>query len=247
MQLILKEKGNYSLGIKELDEAIGGIKKGSNIMLIGPSMCGKEVILNHAMQGGLTGIENAAIIVTTREPAMHMMERLKRNKSCSLLSKIGFVDCVSKSIQHEAVENGNIRIVISPADLTSIGVKISQFIQDFFVKRNIQKIQVHFNSLSIILMYSNTQTVFRFLHILTGRIKEMGALGIYVVDSGVHSQQTIATMKQLCDGIIEVKFENDRNFIRIVGLSSLPTSWFEYKIEGEKLEIIGKKTCSLDR
>ena len=72
----------------------------------------------------------------------------------------------------------------------------------------------------------------------------MGALGIYVVDSGVHSQQTITTLKQLCDGIIEVKFENDRNFIRIVGLSSLPTSWFEYKIEGEKLEIIGKKTCS---
>lgn len=243
MQLILKEKENYSLGIKELDEVIGGIKKGSNIMLIGPSMCGKEVILNHAMQGSLTGNENAAIIVTTREPAMHMMERFKRNKSC-LLSKIGFVDCVSKSIQHEAVENGNIRIVISPADLTNIGVKISQFIQDFFVRRNIKKIQLHFNSLSIILMYSNIQTVFRFLHILTGRIKEMGALGIYVVDSGVHSQQTIATLKQLCDGIIEVKFENDRNFIRIVGLSSLPTSWFEYKIEGEKLEIIGKKTCS---
>ncbi|MCE8423322.1 MAG: recombinase RecA, partial [Candidatus Methanoperedens sp.] len=76
--------------------------------------------------------------------------------------------------------------------------------------------------------------------ILTGRIKVMGALGIYVVDSGVHDLQTIATLKQLCDGIIEVKSENDRNLLRIVGLSTLPTSWYEYEIEEEKLKIIGK-------
>jgi ABC-type uncharacterized transport system YnjBCD ATPase subunit len=37
---------DYALGIKELDNAIGGIKKGSNIMLIGPPMSGKELILN---------------------------------------------------------------------------------------------------------------------------------------------------------------------------------------------------------
>ena len=31
----------YTIGIKELDDAIGGIKKGANIMLIGPPMSGK--------------------------------------------------------------------------------------------------------------------------------------------------------------------------------------------------------------
>ncbi len=35
---------DYTLGIKELDNAIGGIRKGSNIMLIGPSMSGREAI-----------------------------------------------------------------------------------------------------------------------------------------------------------------------------------------------------------
>lgn len=46
------------------------------------------------------------IIVNTQEAAMHRTERFKRNKSCLLSSKIGFMDCVSKTIEDEAVENG---------------------------------------------------------------------------------------------------------------------------------------------
>jgi KaiC/GvpD/RAD55 family RecA-like ATPase len=40
---------DYSIGIKELDDVIGGIRKGSNIMLIGPPMSPKEVILYNIM------------------------------------------------------------------------------------------------------------------------------------------------------------------------------------------------------
>ncbi|HMB46578.1 MAG TPA: recombinase RecA, partial [Candidatus Methanoperedens sp.] len=91
------------------------------------------------------------------------------------------------------------------------------------------------------LMYSNIQTVFRFLHVFTGRIKSIGGLGIYLIESGMHDEQAIATLKQLFDGIIEIRSENDTNFIRVVGLSSKPTPWFEYEIEGAKLKIVGRK------
>jgi hypothetical protein len=87
-------------------------------------------------------------------------------------------------------------------------------------------------------MYSNIQTVFRFMHVFTGRIKEAEALGIFVVDSGMHDDPTITTLKQLFDGILEIKSENDRNYLRIVGLSSKPTTWFEYEVDGAKLRIL---------
>jgi hypothetical protein len=90
-------------------------------------------------------------------------------------------------------------------------------------------------------MYSNIQTVFRFLHVFTGRIKSTGALGIYVIESGMHDEQAIATLKQLFDGMIEIKSENDKNFIRVVGLSPKPTPWFEYEIEGANVKITGRK------
>ncbi len=232
---------DYTLGIKELDAAIGGIRKGSNIMLIGPPMSGKEVILYYIMYYGAAKNENAVITVTTRESATNILEWFKEHKLVLPLARIGIVDCVTKTLGGAAVENENIKIASSPVDLTGIGVKISQFFEEYYMKKNIRKTQLHINSLSTILMYSNIQTVFRFLHVFTGRIKATGALGIYTIESGMHDEQSIATLKQLFDGMIEIKSENDRNFIRVVGLSPKPTPWFEYEIEGANVKIVGRK------
>ena len=228
---------DYTLGIKELDNAIDGIRKGSNIMMIGPPMSQKEVILYNIMYHGAEINENAAITITTHESATHIMEWFKVNKLVFPPSRIGIIDCITKSIGGDALETEHIKFASSPVDLTGIGVRTSQFFNDFLIKRNIPKIQLHINSLSAILMYSNIQTVFRFMHVFTGRIKTNGALGIFVMDSGMHGDHTLATLKQLFDGIIEIKEENDRNYIRIVGLSSKPTPWFEYEIEGAKMRI----------
>lgn len=229
---------DYTIGIKELDDAIGGIKKGSNVMFIGPPMSGKEALLNHIMYHGAAKNENAVITVTTRESANHILDWFKQNGLNLPLSKIGIIDCVTKTLGGTAAESENIKIASSPVDLTGIGVKISQFFEDFFIKKNNKKIQLHINSLSTILMYSNIQTLFRFLHVFTGRIKAAGAIGIYVIESGMHDEQAIATLKQLFDGMIEIKSENDRNYIRVVGLSPKPTPWFEYEIEGASVKIL---------
>jgi KaiC/GvpD/RAD55 family RecA-like ATPase len=229
---------DYTLGIKELDDAIGGIRKGSNIMLIGPPMCGKEAILNHIMYNGAVNNENAVITVTTRESARHILDWFEEHNLNLPMARIGIIDCVTKTLGGASVENENIKIASSPVDLTGIGVKISQFFEEFFMKKNTQKIQLYINSLSTILMYSNIQTVFRFLHVFTGRIKAAGALGIYVIESGMHDEQAIATLKQLFDGMIEIKTEEDKNFIRVVGISQKPTPWFEYEIDGHNIKII---------
>ena len=229
---------DYTTGIKELDDAIGGIRKGSNIMLIGPPMSGKEAILNFIMYHGAVVNGNAIVTVTTRESASHILEWFKERKMDLPMSRIGLIDCVTKTLGGTAVENERIKIASSPVDLTGIGVKISQFFEEFSMKKNIQKMQLHINSLSTILMYSNIQTVFRFLHVFTGRIKAAGALGIYVIESGMHDEQAVATLKQLFDGMIEIKSEEDKNFIRVVSTSQKPTPWFEYEIEEQNMKIL---------
>ncbi len=228
---------DYTIGIKELDEYVGGIKKGSNIMFIGPPMSGKKTILNHIMYYGAAKNENAIITVTTRESATRILEWFKENQLALPMTRIGIVDCITKTLGGDAVDSENIKIASSPIDLTGIGIKISQFFEKFFMRKN-TRIQLHINSLSTILMYSNIQTVFRFLHIFTGRIKAAGALGIYVIESGMHDAQAVTALMQLFDGMIEIKSENDRNFIRIAGFNSKPTPWFEYEIEGATIRII---------
>lgn len=228
--------GDYTLGIKEIDNTIGGIRKGSNIMLFGPPMSQKQIILYNIMYHSIMKKENAIITVTTHESAAQILEYFKENKIALPLSRFGIIDCITKSIGMAAFETENIKFANSPLDLTGIGVQISQFLEDFLVKKKIPNVQLHINSLSAILMYSNIQIVFRFMHVFTGRIKASGALGIFVVDSGMDDHK-VATLKQLFDGIIEIKEENDKNYIRTMGLSSIPTSWLEYEIERGKLRI----------
>jgi PAS domain S-box-containing protein len=232
----------YLTGLKELDYAIGEVKKGSNLILMGPPMTGKEAILNQIISYGATEKENAIMMVTTREPANHILNYLKYQTPDFPVSKVGLVDCVSQMFDDTLVESENIKLVNSPIDLTGIGVKISQFFEDFYIKKNIQNIQFHINSLSTIMMYSNLQTVFRFLNVYTGRIRAAEALGIYVIDSGMHDERSIATLKQLCDGLIEVKSENDRNFVRIAGSFIKPTPWFEYEIINGKVKLVENNT-----
>jgi archaellum biogenesis ATPase FlaH len=221
---------DYTLGIKELDNAIGGIKKGSNILLIVPSMSKREDILRDIMYYGSSKNENGIITVTTRESATHVLEWFTRNGLTLPLSRIGIVDCVTKMNGGNVLENENIKTANSPADLTGIGVRISQFFEEFYLKKNILQIQLHVDSLSTILMYSNIETIFKFFHVFTCRIKDNGGMGIYLMETGMHGEQTMTILKHLFDGIIEVKSENDRNLIKVVGFSSKPTPFFEYEI-----------------
>jgi len=228
----------YSLGIKELDAHIGGIRNGSNIMLIGPPMSGKETIINNIVHNGLQA-EEAAVIVTTRESGENVLEWYNYNHLEIPLERLGIVDCVTKTLGVPTSDTPNIKRASSPVDLTGIGVKISQFLEDFWMKKNIRKTRLCINSLSTILMYSNIQTVFRFLHVFTGRVKAAGAIGIYVVEEGMHDDQAIATLKQLFDGVIEIKHDQDIHYIRIAGLGKKPSPWYEYSIEGAKISLKG--------
>lgn len=237
---------DFIFGIKEIDDAIGTIKKGSNFLLIGPSMTGKEAILNQIISYGATEKDNAVMMVTTREPAIHILDYLKKRTPDLPLSNVGIVDCVSQMHDNNVVETQNIKIVNSPIDLTGIGVKISQFFEDFYMKKKIHNIQLHINSLSTIMMYSNLQTVFRFLNVYTGRIKAAEGLGIYVIDSGMHDEKSIATLQQLCDGLIEVKSEKDRMFLKIVVPYCKPTPWFEYEVLNGRVKIVGLNASILN-
>ncbi|MDF1556582.1 MAG: ATPase domain-containing protein [ANME-2 cluster archaeon] len=225
---------SYALGIDKLDENIKGIRSGSNIMIIGPPMSGKETIINNIVYRGLND-GDAAVIVTTREPGENVLEWFNYNNLEISLDHLGIVDCVTKTLGVPTSDTANIRRASSPVDLTGIGVKISQFLEEFWMKKNIRKTRLCINSLSTILMYSNIQTVFRFLHVFTGRVKTAGAIGIYLVEEGMHDPQAVATLKQLFDGVIEIKEENDIHYIRTMGLSQKPSKWYEYTVEGPKI------------
>lgn len=226
----------YSLGIKELDELLGGIREGTNLMMIGPPMSRKDDLLDAIVFNSLDS-DGSAIIVSTREPGERVLGWFEGNGMNMATANIGIVDCVTKTLGLGAADTENIKRASSPVDLTGIGVKISQFFEEMLVRKKKEKIHLCINSLSTILMYSNIQTVFRFLHVFTGRVKAANGFGIYVVEDEMHDAQTIATLKQLFDGMIEIKAQGDTYAMRVVGLTSKPTPWYEYGIDGTEISL----------
>jgi hypothetical protein len=223
----------YFLGLKELDDVIGGIDDGTNIMLIGPSMCGKEALLNSIMSAGLTSGE-AVILVETRVPGRDALQKLKPPVG----ARVGVVDCVTRALGVNAADTASVKHISGPVDLTGVGVRVSQF-ADEFSHADMDSYRLCIDSLSTMLMFSSLQTVYRFMHVIAGRVVMQRDLGIYVVDENMHDAQTIATLKQLFNAVLEVRSEDDRNFVRAIGLTSRPTPWFEYEVRDRQAVMKG--------
>ena len=65
-------------------------------------------------------------------------------------------------------------------------------------------------------MYSDLQTVFRFMHVFTSRIENADALGVHVIESTAHDAEALNTLKQLFDGVVET--DEDRELsVRLPG------------------------------
>lgn len=227
---------DYKLGIPGLDQAIPQVRGGTNFLVVGPPQSGKEVIVHNATYAGLTEGE-AAILVSTGLSGEDAWRWFQANGMDLEPAKgrVGIVDCVSQTIGLSVGDTERIKRVSSPVNLTGISVAITGFFEEFWMKRGIRKARLSIHSLSTMLMYSNLQTVFRFLHVFTGRIKSADALGFYVIEEGMHDAQTLTTLKQLADGIIEVKIENDRPAMRVT-MTGKACPWIPFEVDGGRVK-----------
>jgi len=54
-------------------------------------------------------------------------------------------------------------------------------------------------------MYTDLRVVLRFTQTVAGRIDGAGALGVFSMEPSMHDEQTMNTMKQLTDVLVEVR------------------------------------------
>ena len=187
------------------------VDAGVNILISGPPLSGKRKLAMEALAHGANDGEGA-VVITTRDSSDRVLSDLRALLDDPNSANIGVVDCVTKHQGRSASDNELVRYASSPLDMTGIGIKFSEFVEEFYTGRNVQRNRVVVDSLSALLMYSDLQTVFRFMHVLTSRIEDADAIGFHVIESTAHDQESLNTLKQLFDGVVEVEADESVTF-----------------------------------
>jgi KaiC/GvpD/RAD55 family RecA-like ATPase len=182
----------------DLDEEV---PPGTNILVSGPPLSGKRSLCLDILASGVENGEGA-IIVTTKDGADRVLDDFETRTPYED-RPVAVVDCVTRQQGvADTRDDDRIKYASSPVDMTGIGIKLSEFLQTFYRNQGVERNRVMVHSLSTLLMYADLQTVFRFLHVFTGRIQSVDGLGVFAIDDSAHDDQTMNTLKQLFDGIL---------------------------------------------
>jgi hypothetical protein len=88
---------------------------------------------------------------------------------------IVFIDAITLMSGYEG-KNGNCLYIRSPENLTDISVALSQAVSSLAGNNT----YIILDSLSTLLVYNNMNTVVKFVHIFTAKIKQYGAKGLAI-------------------------------------------------------------------
>lgn len=199
------------------------LRPGTNLLLTGPQGVGKYGLVCDLLADGLERRERGVVVTTSRPVSTVRADIGDRSEVKD--GELGVVDCVSERRGEPTPHDPDVAYVDSPGDFSSMGMAASEFLgvdDDRAVSPRLGLV-----SISDLLLEADVKTVFRFTHILTGRLSGVDGLGVATLDDG-HDQQTVNTLGQLFDGVVETRQGVDSRECRVVGVTDRPTDWTRF-------------------
>jgi len=224
---------SYKTGIAQIDDVTGGFDAGTNILILAPPMSYAEQ-LAYALAKPLPG--EYSIILSTNERASEVVDAVKLAGADKRF--VGVIDAITKSSTPGIVDTSRLMFVSSPTDLTGIGIKFSNMIETIFEgtfsdgEAGLFPPPIRFcvNSISTLLMYRRLEVLYQFLHVLTAKLKKTEGVGIYILNRESFDEKTLSLIKQLMNCVIEVKVEQNINYLKIQGLPGVNGDWMKFTV-----------------
>ncbi|NYZ79399.1 hypothetical protein H0N99_04600 [Candidatus Micrarchaeota archaeon] len=118
------------------------------------------------------------------------------------LSKLFFIDLITESAggSAERCATDNCFYVSSPKNLTELSILMEQAM----LRLPAEKRFVFIDSISTMLIYNDPDTVLRFIHALTGKMRLLGITGIIFLLEKESDEKFKAQVAQFCDKVITI-------------------------------------------
>lgn len=231
----------YKSGIAKIDDISGGFDAGSNILILAPPMSFADQ-LAYALTRPLEG--EYSIVLSTNERASEVVDYFKLSGTDKRF--IGVIDAITKTSTPSIADTQRLMFVSSPTDLTGIGIKFSNMVESIFEgdfsegEQGLFPPPIRFciNSISTLLMYRRLEVLYQFLHVLTAKLKKTEGVGFYIINSESFDDKTLSLIKQLMTGIIEIKMDQNSNYMRVQGIRGVSSDWMKYTITKGQVSIL---------
>ncbi|MFB6157030.1 MAG: RAD55 family ATPase [Haloferacaceae archaeon] len=198
---------SYELGVDLPPDAPARVQPGTNLLVTGGPMVGKQRLALELLAPGQRRDEGA-LLVTTETPNVQIAESY-----AGLADDEGpplrIVDATGEAGNREVNERYAVEFVASPGDLTGLGIAMNKAF-DAFATEGVDDVRIAVDSLSTMLTYLDGEQVFKFLHVLTGRITSMGGLGVYTLNTVAADAQDVGMLKNTVDGVVHLDDDEGR-------------------------------------
>ncbi|RMF54725.1 hypothetical protein D6745_04375 [Candidatus Woesearchaeota archaeon] len=136
--------------------------------------------------------------VAVNRPYKNMVELLT-NQNMDF-SNLFFIDCITQKLGGRITNDENCVYINSPSNLTDLAIALHNFA---IAEVNAKKFLM-IDSISTLLIHNDHETVQKFIHYLTGKIRLWGLKGVMITLHEETDEKLIAELSQFCDKIIRV-------------------------------------------
>lgn len=184
---------------------------GTSLLITGETGAAHRLVLDLLARGSTVG--ESTVLVTTNHGAERATSALQE-RDALVADRMGVIDCTAQESGQPDTEIG-IRYLNSPGDLTGISLEFAKLVKGFPDPGG--PLRVGFSTVSTVLMYTNPETVFRFLHVFTSRIRSGDWFGVFTLDPEMHDPQVVNTIRAVFDA--EAHVEGDAVELRGSGFN----------------------------
>ncbi|MEZ3115948.1 RAD55 family ATPase [Halobaculum sp. MBLA0147] len=198
------------------------VAPGTSVLVAGPAMTGKRRLAFQLLGGSAS---RTGCLVTTKARAQRVRSWVEAVVGDTSDWDLSVVDCVAQSTSFgERETEPDVAYVSSPADLTGIGIELTRLFSGWHADA-VRDPRLAVHSLSTLLMYASLKQVYRFLYVVTGRLRVVDGVGAYTLDTNTGSSEVLDTLTQVFDALVEVRDEGERPEVRVRGADFGPQAW----------------------
>jgi KaiC/GvpD/RAD55 family RecA-like ATPase len=201
----MSKKDVVPLGIKGFNKFVEGIPPGSCILLLSPPMVEARLFTLEFVYSGLKEKIPALIIELDDSPEKLRLKALRykwpliKYESEDLLK---WVDGYSTRSDKDIKDTRAVKRVSGPLALSDMSIALTG--AQIIFKSKSDTYKMVFDSISTILLYNQPTTVYRFLQVITAKIKNSEGVGLFVLGQGMHDSKVEMTIRHLMDGAIQL-------------------------------------------